>query len=358
MYTLIIVFFLISIVVSFLCSILEAVLLSISPAFAEQQRVEAPLIGKALVGFRKNIDRPLAAILTLNTIAHTVGAIGVGAQALVIWGDSYIAAIVVPVVMTLAILILSEIIPKTIGALYWRELTPFTVRTLKIILIGVGPLVILSQAITRIFTKGETKSILSRADFTAMANLGEKQGVLDEQESSLLKNFMRFRSVTAHDIMTPRTVIINSHEDVTLADFHEQYPDLRFSRIPLYRESIDHITGYILRDDLLAGLIEGNGDNPLSSISRTMSSIAEDFPLQELFTYFTTERTHIAMVLDSFGGVAGLVTMEDVIETLIGLEIVDELDESVDMQVLARRQWEKRAKRVGLIQSESEAGEV
>lgn len=351
MYTYLILFFLISIIASFLCSVLEAVLLSISPAFATRQKTENPPIGQALVDFQQNIDRPLAAILTLNTIAHTVGAIGVGAQAVVIWGDSIVSTMVVPVVMTLAILILSEIIPKTLGAMYWQDLAGFTVRTLKVIIFLLGPLVFVSQLITRMLMKDKTKSALSRADFTAMAEIGAKEGVFDERESNLLQNFMRFDSVHAEDIMTPRTVVIAAPEDQTLSAFHEAHPTLRFSRIPIYTTSIDHVTGYILRDDLLAALVDGRGEEPLSALRRELSVVNEDFPIPELFTHFTNEHSHIAMVVDKFGGMAGLLTMEDVIETLLGLEIVDEVDGEADMQVLARKQWERRAQRLGLIEA-------
>jgi CBS domain containing-hemolysin-like protein len=354
MYTLIILFFFLSICASFLCSVLEAVLLSISPAFVERQSNENPSVGKPLAEFQENIDRPLAAILTLNTIAHTVGAIGVGAQAAVIWGDSFAATIVIPVVMTLAILILSEIIPKTLGAIYWQELAAFTVRTLKIILFLLGPLVLVSQFVTRLLLKGKDKSVLSRADFSAMAELGAREGVFDERESSLLRNFMRFDSVRAKDVMTPRTVVVAAQEDQTLSQFHEEHPTLRFSRIPLFTDSKDHVTGYFMRDDLLAALVDNKGSEPLSSLRRELSAVQEQFPIPELFTHFTNEHSHIAMVVDEFGGMAGLVTMEDVIETLLGMEIVDEVDGEADMQVLARRQWERRAERLGLIEHESD----
>ncbi len=355
MYTLIILFFLVSILASFLCSVLEAVLLSISPAYAERQLTENPSIGQSLSDFQQNIDKPLAAILTLNTIAHTVGAIGVGAQAAVIWGDTIMSTLVIPVVMTLAILILSEIIPKTLGALYWQELAGFTVRVLKVIIFVLGPLVIFSQIITRLLMKGKTKSVLSRADFSAMAELGAKEGVFDERESSLLQNFMRFDSVRAKDVMTPRTVVIAAQENQPLTDFHGEHPNLRFSRIPLYSDSIDHVTGYFLRDDLLAALVDKRDSEPLSAIARELTAVQEDFPIPELFTHFTSEHSHIAMVVDEFGGMAGIVTMEDVIETLLGMEIVDEVDGEADMQVLARRQWERRAKKLGLIERDEAA---
>lgn len=353
MYTLIILFFLISIIASFLCSVLEAVLLSISPAFAERQSTENPAVGMALADFQQNIDKPLAAILTLNTIAHTVGAIGVGAQATVIWGESFMAAIVVPVVMTLAILILSEIIPKTLGAIYWQELAGFTVKTLKIIMFLLAPLVIVSQFITRLLLKGKNKSVLSRADFTAMTELGARAGVFDERESSLLRNFMRFDSVCAKDVMTPRTVVVAAQQDQSLSDFHAEHATLRFSRIPLYTDSKDHVTGYFLRDELLAALVDNKVDEPLSTLKRELSAVEEKFPIPELFTHFTNERSHIAMVVDEFGGMAGLVTMEDVIETLLGMEIVDEVDGEADMQVLARRQWQRRAEKLGILEPDN-----
>ena len=350
MYTLIILFYLISSCASFLCSVLEAVLLSISPAFVERQSTDNPAIGASLGEFQKNIDRPLAAILTLNTIAHTVGAIGVGAQAAVIWGDSIVATIVIPVVMTLAILILSEIIPKTLGAMYWQELAAFTVRTLKIIMLVLAPLVVVSQFITRLLLRGKNKSVLSRADFSAMTELGAREGVFDERESSLLRNFMRFDSVRAKDVMTPRTVVVAAQQDQTLSEFHNEHPTLRFSRIPLYTDSKDHVTGYFLRDDLLSALVADKGEQPLSSLQRELSAVKEQFPIPELFAHFTNEHSHIAMVVDDLGGMAGLVTMEDVIETLLGMEIVDEVDGDADMQVLARRQWERRAEKLGLIE--------
>ena len=329
-------------------------MLSISPAFVERQSTDNPVVGKTLAEFQTNIDRPLAAILTLNTIAHTVGAIGVGAQAAVIWGDSIVATIVIPVVMTLAILILSEIIPKTLGAMYWQELAGFTVRTLKIIMLVLAPLVVVSQMITRLLLRGKNKSVLSRADFSAMTELGAREGVFDERESSLLRNFMRFDSVRAKDVMTPRTVVVAAQEDQTLSAFHDEHTNLRFSRIPLYTDSKDHVTGYFLRDDLLAALVADKGEAPLSSLRRELSAVQEQFPIPELFAHFTNEHSHIAMVVDEFGGMAGLVTMEDVIETLLGMEIVDEVDGEADMQVLARRQWERRAEKLGLIEQSTD----
>lgn len=355
MYTLLIVFFLVSIVFSFLCSVWEAVLLSITPSFTQMKVQEGNELGTTLQSFKENIDRPLAAILTLNTIAHTVGAIGVGAQATKIWGASLVSTAVVPVLMTLAILILSEIIPKTIGANYWQELAGFTVRSLKFIMWVLAPLVFISQIITKALKKDKKASVLSRADFGAMAELGSQQGVFDEGESNILRNLLRFNTVFAKNVMTPRTVMIASDQRQSCREFHDTHPDLRFSRIPVYENSNDHVTGYVLKDQMLKQLVEGKGDAPLSSIRRDVLAVKENFPIPRLFNHFTSSREHIAIVLDEFGGTSGIVTMEDVIETLLGLEIVDERDNATDMQALARKQWELRARSIGLIEADPDS---
>ena len=354
MYLMLILFFVVSIVFSFLCSIWEAVLLSITPAYTQQLVQQGGEPGESLQAFKENIDRPLAAILTLNTIAHTVGAIGVGAQASSIWGVSVMATLIVPVVMTLAILLLSEIIPKTIGANYWRELTPFTVRSLNFVIKALAPLVMLSQVITKSLKKDKSASVLSRADFTAMATLGSQQGVLDESETKYLTNLLKFNKVRAQDVMTPRTVVISCDEKTGLADFHNKHSDLRFSRIPIYSENPDNVTGYFLKDEMLAELLKKpDSQSPVSGLRRDIITVAEDFPILKLFTRFIETREHISLVLDEFGGTAGVVTMEDVIETLLGIEIVDELDDTEDMQALARKRWKERARNLGLLENEA-----
>ena len=356
----------ISIIFSFLCSVWEAVLLSITPAFTQTKLQEGGFIGEKLQEFKKNIDRPLSAILTLNTVAHTVGAMGVGAQAAQIWGDAKplfeIEALnlavgkeaLMGVFMTLLILYASEIIPKTIGANNWRALTPFTVRSLNFIIKLLFPLVWVSQFITKMLKKDKNKSILSRADFTAMTEIGEREGLFKESESRIIQNLLRFNSIHAKSVMTPRTVMINAPESMTIQDFYNNNKNLRFSRIPLYRENPDEVTGYFLKDHLLTALVENKGDQHLSSIKREMIAVKDDFPIPKLFETFTEKREHIALVVGEFGGTAGIVTMEDVIETLLGLEIVDEFDNTDDMQALARKKWEKRAKDLGLITESSD----
>ena len=349
MYTLLITFFLISIIFSFLCSVWEAVLLSIPPSYVEIKLQEGTTTGQRLKEFKQNIDQPLSAILTLNTIAHTVGAIGVGAQAGRIWGESMMANVATPVIMTLAILILSEIIPKTIGATYWRKLTGFTVNSLYYIIYLLYPLVWLSQLITKSLKKNQEESVLSRADFKAMATIGAKEGIFQKGESKIIQNLLRFNTIRAADIMTPRTVVIAADETQNVREFYEEHKQLRFSRIPIYAESKDHITGFILKDELLSKLVNEEDQLLLKDIRRDIMIVQQTLPLPDLFNKLMERREHIALVMDEFGGMSGVVTMEDVIETLLGMEIIDELDNIDDMQLLARKNWEKRARQMGLI---------
>ena len=358
--TLLILFLLLSIIVSFLCSIWEAVLLSVTPSYVSSTREEGSFTGIKLTEFTEDIDRPLSAILTLNTIAHTVGAIGVGAQAAKVFGsqsgfnilglsvgwESIIAAL-----MTLAILIFSEIIPKTIGANNWRQLAPFAVRSIDLLVTALGPFVWLSQGITKRLKADKSKSVYSRADFSAITNVAEESGALALSESTIIKNLLRLDEVAVNDIMTPRTVMVTANEDMIARNFYKNKGNnLRFSRIPLYQESADNITGYVLKDDILVRLIESDEEIQLNALRRDILHIKPDLPLPKLFDLFTENREQIAIVLDDYGSLVGLVTMEDVVETLLGLEIVDEMDAVEDLQQLARQRWEERAKRIGLIE--------
>ena len=351
MYSLLILFFLLAIVVSFLCSLWEAVLLSITPSYAQIQVREGGSLGRRLQRFKENIDRPLAAILTLNTIAHTVGAIGVGDQAVRIWSESnpLITGLLIPALMTLAILVLSELIPKTIGANYWKELAPFTARSLSLIVRLLSPLVWFAQLVTRMLKKDDVTSAFSRNDFLAMADIGARHGVFERHESDIINSLLRFRSVQAKHVMTPRTVVKAAPAAQTLEAFFNENRDLRFSRIPIYEhDSSDQVIGYVLKDAVLAAMVEGHKQRTLADLKRQIIMVDRDFPMLELFKRFLSTREHIALVVDEYGAMSGIVTMEDVIETLLGVEIVDEIDQAADLQVLARRSWERRARRHGL----------
>jgi len=339
--------------VSFLCSIMEAVLLSVTPSYvAAFERDEDATIGERLRELKEDIDRPLSAILSLNTIAHTVGAAGAGAQAAVVFGEAYTG--VIAGVLTLLILVLSEIIPKTLGAVYWRTLAPPIARILVPTIFLMWPLVKLSQGITYLLSRGEDEATFSREEFTAMAELGEEEGVFEEKESRILRNLFRFNSLRVKDVMTPRTVVFDLSEEKTIKDVVEEHDEFRFSRIPVYDEDRDDVTGYVLKDQMLLRAAQEDHNVPLSDIAREILVVRETLPLPDLLERLLDGLEHIALVVDEYGGMAGIVTMEDVVETLLGLEIVDEADSVEDMQALARQQWFKRAKDLGMVPDDLE----
>lgn len=351
MYSLLATFFLLALVFSFLCSMWEAVLLSVTPSYARIQSQNGTRVGRALEDFKANIDRPLAAILTLNTIAHTVGAIGVGEQAAKIWSDAnpWITMFAIPAGMTIAILVLSEIVPKTIGALYWQRLAVFTVHSLRILIAALAPLVWMSQYITRVLKRDASQPILTRTDFMAMAEMGAEEGVFEAEESEMIHHMLRFQTVQVRDVMTPRTVVAAAPESESVAHWYSEAKRQRFSRIPTFNESKDHITGYVLKMDVLGALLEGNGEQPMSALRRDIVAVGENYGITDLFQTLQDRQEHIAVVMDDFGGMAGIVTLEDVIETLLGLEIVDETDATTDMRVLAQRHRSRRAKALGAL---------
>ncbi len=344
------IFFCVSIVFSFLCSVWEAVLLSITPSYIQRKVAEGSQMGKQMQQYKEDIDRPLSAILTLNTIAHTVGAIGVGAQAGELFGDKgkEIMGIningesMVAVFMTLAILILSEIIPKTLGANMWKQLAPFTLRSLKILLFILAPLVWVSQLITKSLKKDKEKSVLSRFDFLTMASMGESSGTLAKSESRIIKNLIGLEDKTIQEIMTPRTVMFMMDSETTVNDFFENNQPLQFSRIPIYENNPENIVGLVLKDDILKALAENKYDMPLEKLLRPIKSLENNTPLHELFDKLVGERTHMFAVIDNYGTVVGIVTMEDLLETILGLEIVDETDTRIDMQQAALEKLKKQ----------------
>ena len=350
-------FFFFSLLFSFLCSILEAVLLSVTPSYVSMQEKRKAAIAKDLARFKDDIDRPLSAILTLNTIAHTVGAIGVGAQASMIFGDSPIVIFgqtiisweaLIAGLMTLAILVFSEVIPKTLGANNWQALVPYAVPTLKVMLFALAPLIWLSQFITRNLKKDKNRPVLSHGDFVLMAQMGKESGLLDEKEHAIMENLLIFRQVRVTDVMTPRIVVVAADDSLSIGDFHKKHATLPFSRIPLYHGKSDNVTGYVLKDELLLNLAEDKDDKPLNAIRRDIIVVPESTPIPKLLDRFIREKEQIALVVDEFGSVEGIATMEDIIETLLGLQIVDESDNVEDMRALARSNWKSRALRMGI----------
>ena len=353
--TLLLIYATVSIFFSFLCSILEAVLLSVTPTFINLKKNEGLTYANTLESLKKDVDKPLIAILTLNTIAHTVGAILVGVEAeklpykIEVLGFNIVG--IVSAIMTLLILVVSEIIPKTIGASYWRQLANFTSKALLVLMFPLKytGILWLLQLTTRLIGNKGHGSVLSREGFMAMTEIAEQEGVFQESESKVIKNLLSFKEVLVRDIMTPRTVLKSADEEQTIQDFFDEHPMLRFSRIPIYAENPDNITGYFLKDQLLEAIIKGNGDQPLKNIKRTILVTERDLPIPNLFEKLIDQREHIALVVDEYGSVSGLVSQEDMIETLLGLEIMDESDNIEDLQLLARKSWERRARRLGII---------
>jgi CBS domain containing-hemolysin-like protein len=332
---------------SFLCSLMEASLLSVTPSYVAALEAKQKAAGALLRRLKQDIDQPLAAILTLNTIANTVGATAAGAQAARIFGNTYIA--VFSAVFTLAILFLSEIIPKTLGAVYWRRLAPFTARALWILIPLLWPLVVLARRITRLIGRSRPSASVHREEFAALAELGSREGIFRAEESRVLRNLFRLGSLRVRHVMTPRIVLFAVPESSTVGDVLSAHAEFRFSRIPLYGDDLDDVTGYVLKDDvLLCGARDQHGRR-MGELKREIQVVPESLPLPQALERFLDSREHIALVVDEYGGTAGVVSMEDVVETVLGLEIVDEADKHKDMQELARQQWLKRARRLGLV---------
>lgn len=335
-----------ALVVSFLCSVAETVLLSITPSYIENLRAKKPERAKHLKILRQEkIDRSLAAILTMNTIAHTMGAIGAGAQSAIVFGSNWVG--IFSAVMTLLILFLSEIIPKTLGAVYWRKLVGITLLFIRTLVFFLYPLVAASEMVTRLITRGKDVHGFSREEFLAMVGFGQKTGEIDEHESKIIQNLFRFRSLKVTDIMTPRIVITALSEDMLATDAQRALRDCPFSRLPLYGKDIDDIVGFALKDKIMLYQPSGGDVLTLKSFKRKIHAVPESMLLPVLLDSFLNNRQQIAIIVDEYAGVKGLVTLEDVIETLLGMDIVDETDNVADMRLLARQQWSKRAESLG-----------
>jgi len=331
---------------SFVCSVSEAVILSITPSFIESQKAEHPRRALLLRGVKQdNLDRSLAAILTLNTIAHTVGAIGAGAQANVLFGSAWFG--VFSAVMTLMILFLSEIVPKTIGAIYWPRLAGPTALFVKGLVNTLYPMVWVSERLTKLIAGRKEAHISSRKEFIAMARVCEQAGQINDEEARIIRNLFRFESLKVRDIMTPRTVISALAEDTTLGEATAQLTQSPFSRVPVYRKDIDDISGFVLKDDVLSAA-EVRKEERLESLKREILAVPETASLFMLMKQIFEDPQHIAVVVDEYGGTTGLVTIEDLVETLLGVEIMDELDHIEDMRGLARKLWRERIKRLGI----------
>lgn len=344
---LLIFYLLLALGVSFFCSISEAVILSVRPSYIAAMQLNKRKEANKLKQLHDNLDRPLAAILTANTIAHTVGAAGVGAQAAAVFGSHYLG--IASAILTLLILIVSEIIPKTLGATYWKSLAPLFAVLISGLTRILFPFVWLSERLTRLLSNtGASAYTFSRDEMTAMAVIGAKEGLLEAREQRIVTNLLRLHQLSVRDIMTPRPVVFSVPESMSVQAFFDDHGSFPFSRIPVFSGGHDHVTGYVLKNDLLIAQAKDQFNKQLSEFRRLLPVFPDMMMSSIVFDRLLHEKSQIALVVDEFGGVRGIVTLEDVVETLIGLEITDELDTTEDMRVLARRRWRDRMEAIGI----------
>lgn len=333
--------------VSFLCSIMESVLLSVPHSFLIVKQEKGHAWAKSFIDLKVNIDKPLSAILSLNTVAHTIGAAGVGAQAVKVFGEAYFG--LVSAILTILILVVTEIIPKTIGARYWKNLTKVSYYVIKSMIITTYPLVVISLMITKVFSKRKKEQTTSREEIAALASIGSVEGLFTDKENKIIQNILKLRNVKVTEIMTPRVVMAVADEDLYLKEFLKNKDYLKFSRIPVYSDNEENITGYVFRQQVFENLAENKDNLMLKEIKREIVVVPNSVVLFSLWEKLIEKKEHIALIVDEYGGIDGIVTMEDIIETLLGLEIVDEKDTITDMRKYARERWEKRQAKYNFI---------
>ena len=337
---LLVVYLFLALFVSFVCSIMEAVLLSTPRPFLLVHQDSGKSWAKHFIALKEKIDKPLSAILTLNTIAHTVGAAGVGAQAVKIFGEPSFG--IISAILTLLILIFSEIIPKTIGARYWRGLALISSYSIRGTIFITYPFVLISALITRAFSKSKREKFTSREEISALASIGADEGIFNEKEYKIIQNILRLKNLRVSEVITPRVVMATADEDLSLEEFLKNKDYLKYSRIPVYSEDKENIDGYVFRGTVFEKLAEDQHELKLRDVKREIVIVPETQDLFDVWELLLEKKEHIALVVDEYGGIEGIVTMEDIIETLLGLEIIDEKDTITDMQRYARERWRIR----------------
>jgi CBS domain containing-hemolysin-like protein len=326
--------------ISFLCSLLESFILSVTHAHISLVSKDRPALGKKLSHFKENINQPLSAILSLNTIANTVGAASVGAITLVEFGSNWVA--IMSGILTLCILIFSEIIPKTVGALYWKKILVPATFAVQVLIIMTYPLVVFLEFVSKWLAKAENEDKVSREEVIAMAELGEDEGTIEESESTVIENVLMLDDISVEEVLTPRSVIFAVNKTNSVREVLDKYNDIEFSRIPVYEDGLDNIIGIVRRHVLLKSKAEDQFDVTMGELAKPIHAVEENDSVGDVLDEFVKRREHLFMVKDQFGQVAGLVTLEDAIETLLGVEIVDETDSVVDMRKLALDNWRKK----------------
>ncbi len=334
--------------ISFMCSVLEATLMSTPLSFINMKEDEGDKYAPRFKQYKTENARPIAAILSLNTIANTIGAAGVGLQVNEVFGSQWFG--LVSAITTVLILVFSEIIPKTIGTRYWRKLMGFTTTTLRFIITILFPIVWVVEKLSKsIADTDEEEAAVSREEVAAMADMAEDEEVIDEDENKIIQNVIRLDDIKAEDVMTPTTVAAIAPEKMTLMQFYKDKTYSHFSRIPVYSESDEFITGYILRSEALELLTEDKFNMTLGQIRRDIVMYREEMPVSEIWDSMLSAKQHIACVIDEYGSFQGIITLEDIIETIVGLEIMDERDDVADLRQLALDRWHQRQSRFKVI---------
>lgn len=328
--------------ISFLCSVLEAVLLSTSVSHVELGVEQGERSAELMQQHKTDVERPISAILTLNTVAHTVGAAGAGAEAVAIFGDAWFG--VISAVLTVLILVFSEIIPKTIGATYWKQLNPFAAYGIQWLVWLLFPAVWLLEKTTQLLKSDEEIPTVSRLEIEAMARIGASEGALVEREDRILRNLFALENVQVETVMTPRTVVLAFQQDSTVREILDEHKTIPYSRIPIYNESMDDCDGFVLRTDLYRTLAMGDPDTSLANLKRQITVVPETNSIASVFDRFLKKQNHILLVIDEWGGTAGVLTMEDAIETLLGIEITDESDVVADLRKIAEDRYKNQQK--------------
>lgn len=336
---LILIYFFGALLISFLCSVLEAILLSVTPSFVELTLTNNQKSGEVLKKVKEEIDTSISGILTLNTIANTVGAAGVGAETMRVFGEEYM--FYASFALTFCILYFSEIVPKTIGAVYWQKLAIPAAHIISWLKIGTYPFILLGQTITTYIKHGEDNKV-SREEILAFAEMGEKEGVVTEKEGDLLEKLFEFKDTKVKEVMTPRTVMFAVQKDITVDEFLALEDYNTHSRVPVYNESADDIAGLVFKNTILVEKVSGNSHEKIENLMTDVMHISENIPLTKAMDLFIKRKEHLFVVHDSYGQTMGIVTLEDAIETLLGVEIMDELDKVEDLQEHARRQMKSR----------------
>jgi len=331
---LLILYFLAAVVISFICSVLESVLLSVTMPYVSVLEKEKPKVGKLLKLHKVNINKSIASILILNTIANTLGAAAVGAQAKSVYGSE--ALFYVSIILTFAILFFSEIIPKTIGAVYWKSLAPLAAYVIQFFILITYPIILLTLFVTNKIKKNDDGMSLTKAELIESTLMSEDEGVLDEKESDVIENILLLDKIKIHEILTPRTVVFGLEGNRTIKDIIEHEPAIfKFSRVPVFNGNIENITGMIMTKKIFKQALMDDSVT-LNTIQKDIFKINENIPVSMALDLFIKKKEHMFMVLDSYDQTEGIVTLEDCVETILGVEIMDESDSHADMREVAK----------------------